>query len=176
MPYPLRPEDPFRSLDVVPPTVRAAFPGLELPEPADVEIITSQMGKLPQGRILVTCRCPHGMPAVILTLPFESRGGPAPPLLWLCCPHAAKKLGTIESSAGEVHRRASRRRARAGCEVRAGRATVRSASGGTGPRGRGGGRRLAGGRQGRGGREPGRDKMPSRAPGVQAVCSTPRGR
>lgn len=100
MPYPLRPEDPFRSLDLVPPTVRAAFPGLELPEPADVEIITSQMGKLPQGRILVTCRCPHGMPAVILTLPFESRGGPAPPLIWLCCPHAAKKLGTIESSAG----------------------------------------------------------------------------
>src|SRR5450759_3740472 len=81
-----------------------------------------------------------------------------------------------ELRGGEVHRRASQRRARAGCEVRAGRATVRSASGGTGPRGRGGGRRLAGGRQGRGGREPGRDKMPSRAPGVQAVCSTPRGR
>jgi hypothetical protein len=83
-----------------PPSVAEAFPGVEAPTDSDVDVIAAQLGRRPRGRMLVTCRCPHGRPAVILTVPFEGGGGPVPPLLWLSCPHAAARVGGLESVAG----------------------------------------------------------------------------
>jgi hypothetical protein len=95
-----RGEPPDESEVLIPAAVREAFPGLEVPTDGDVDVIAAQLGRRPRGRILVTCRCPHGRPAVILTVPFEGGGGPVPPLLWLSCPHAAAKVGALESVAG----------------------------------------------------------------------------
>jgi hypothetical protein len=67
-----RGEPPDESEVLIPAAVREAFPGLEVPTDGDVDVIAAQLGRRPRGRILVTCRCPHGRPAVIL--PFRSRG------------------------------------------------------------------------------------------------------
>lgn len=85
---------------LVPPLVMEAFPGLEVPGADDFETIARQLGREPRGRVLVSRRCVHGRPAVIFTLPVEGGGGPTPPLLWLCCPHASAKTGTLESVGG----------------------------------------------------------------------------
>jgi uncharacterized protein len=82
----------------MPATVRGVFPALENADEADRAMVRSQLGKQYQGEILVSARCPHGRPAVVLTLPLEGSGGPVPPLLWLTCPRAASLVGRIESS------------------------------------------------------------------------------
>ncbi|PKQ27643.1 MAG: hypothetical protein CVT63_06915 [Candidatus Anoxymicrobium japonicum] len=92
---------------LAPPFARAVFPGLELPGARDEDLVCRQIGRRCQGRILISCRCPRGRPAVILTLPLEGEGGSAPPLLWLTCPHAAARVGTLEST-GESKRIAAR--------------------------------------------------------------------
>jgi uncharacterized protein len=91
-------DGPRATLDVIPATVRVVFPGLENADEADRAMVRSQLGKQYQGDILVSARCPHGRPAVVLTLPLEGSGGPVPPLLWLTCPRAVSLTGRIESS------------------------------------------------------------------------------
>lgn len=83
---------------VLPAEVRGAFPWLEDASEADMSIVTSQLGKRYQGDILVSRRCAHGAPAVVLTLPLEGTGGPVPPMLWLTCPRASSMVGRLEST------------------------------------------------------------------------------
>lgn len=73
------------------------FAGLEAPSRADLEVVSKQIARNPAGRVFVARRCPHGLPAVILTVPSVSPSGPFPPLLWLSCPHAAREMGRLES-------------------------------------------------------------------------------
>lgn len=84
--------------DVIPGRVRSAFPGLAEADGCDRAIVKAQLGKPYQGEIFVTSRCPHGAPAVVLTLPIEGSGGPVPPMLWLTCPRATAAAGRLESS------------------------------------------------------------------------------
>jgi hypothetical protein len=76
------------------------FPGVEEAGAGDLEVIERQLGRRPQGELSVARRCPLGEPAVVLTLPAKIERGPAPPLLWLSCPSAAKRMGTLESRSG----------------------------------------------------------------------------
>lgn len=75
----------------------ASFPWLQAPAAEDLDILARQLGRHPRGTLFVTRRCPHGLPAVILTLPFEGHGGPVPPFLWLSCPQVVKKTAGLES-------------------------------------------------------------------------------
>lgn len=85
----------------VPDSVRRAFPGLEQASEQDRAVVAAQLGRSYQGEIFVSRRCPHGCPAVVLTLPLEGLGGPVPPMLWLTCPRASSMVGRLESS-GEM--------------------------------------------------------------------------
>lgn len=84
----------------LPGAVFTAFPRLESPGGSDVAVLEMQLGREPRGEIFVACRCPHGLPAVILTVPFAADDGPAPPLLWLSCPSAAAAAGRLEGAKG----------------------------------------------------------------------------
>lgn len=87
---------PFHGLEGEGPRARRHFPQLEEPGADDLRVIEQQLGRGPQGEVFVACRCPHGRPLVILTLPFEGEGGPVPPLLWLSCPHLAREVSRME--------------------------------------------------------------------------------
>jgi len=73
------------------------FPRLEPASSEDLEVVERQIRRPPAGRVLVAARCPRGTPAVILTVPFVPAGGPMPPLLWLSCPDAARKVSGLEA-------------------------------------------------------------------------------
>lgn len=85
----------------IPRSAREAFPFLSPASRRDRAVVESQLGRPPRGEILVSRRCPHGRPAVVMTLPMEASGGPVPPLLWLTCPHASSLVGTLESSGAQ---------------------------------------------------------------------------
>jgi uncharacterized protein len=74
----------------------ACFPHVEVPDEADVEVVSRQIGRRPSGRFFIACRCPRGKPEVIVTLPGVG-GGATPPLLWLCCPQLNRQVGGLES-------------------------------------------------------------------------------
>ncbi len=76
------------------------MPGLQEPDLDDIRVVGAQIGREPRGRVLVAARCPHGAPAVILTVPFESDEGALPPLLWLTCPSLCFELSRLESAGG----------------------------------------------------------------------------
>ena len=74
----------------------AYFPVVEVPDEADIEVVSRQIGRRPSGMFFVVNRCLRGKPQVILTLPRVG-GGATPPLLWLCCPQLNKQVGALES-------------------------------------------------------------------------------
>lgn len=86
-----------------PPPPLEIFPFLEEADDRDRAVIRAQLGKPFVGEVFVARRCPHGAPAVLLTLPFAAAGGAVPPLLWLTCPSASKAVGGLESR-GEIAR------------------------------------------------------------------------
>lgn len=114
-----RVEEGSGELELLPRVLRAEFPRLEPPSPADLQVIQRQLGRPPRGDILVALRCWHRKPAVILTVPFRQPGGTLPPLLWLSCLHAAREMGRLESEGGarefdrrlELDREAAKRQA-----------------------------------------------------------------
>lgn len=62
-----------------------------------MRVIAAQLGRPTRGEVLVARRCPQGVPAVVLTLPFDAGGGRVPPLLWLSCPFASRGISELES-------------------------------------------------------------------------------
>lgn len=84
-------------------TALELFPFLEEADECDRAVVRGQLGKPFLGDVLIARRCPHGAPAVLLTLPFAGSGGAVPPLLWLTCPNASAGVGTLESR-GEIAR------------------------------------------------------------------------
>lgn len=90
----------MRSETSVPGSERPFLERVEEPAAGDLEIVSSQLGRNPRGRLFVAARCPQGRPSVILSLPTGLEGGPVPPLLWLTCPHASSKAAALESEGG----------------------------------------------------------------------------
>ncbi len=84
-------------------TALELFPFLEEAGERDRVVVRRQLGKPFLGEVLIARRCPHGAPAVLLTLPFAGSGGAVPPLLWLTCPNASTGVGRLESR-GEIAR------------------------------------------------------------------------
>ena len=69
------------------------------PRPADITIITGQLGRRPHGALAVPYRCPAGHPGVLLTYPPRRRAefmAPFPSHLWLTCPRLSAQLSELE--------------------------------------------------------------------------------
>ena len=80
-------------------------------EPQDVSdrhVIAMQLGREPQGRWSVACRCPYGYPQVIRVAPIVA-GRPFPTLYWLTCPFLRAAISRLEAD-GWVKRLEARMR------------------------------------------------------------------
>ena len=66
--------------------------------PADLEILSSQLGRIPRGVVGVAARCVCGRPAVVATAPRLEDGSPFPTTLYLTLPSLVRALSTLEAS------------------------------------------------------------------------------
>lgn len=98
-------KDKYKSgrLSDIPDAVRKELPFLEEPTPADMSIITKQLGRRPIGVVLIASRCIHSKPCVILSIPCGIKGKRIVPPLWLTCPAACRAAASLENS-GEIKR------------------------------------------------------------------------
>lgn len=68
-----------------------------IPE-ADVEAVTTQLGRKPRAVREVAHRCPCGLPAVLQTAPRLEDGTPFPTLYYLTCSRLNSRLGGLEAA------------------------------------------------------------------------------
>ena len=66
--------------------------------PGDAGVIEAQLGRPPRAVHAVAHRCPCGNPDVVATEPRLDDGTPFPTTLYLTCPRAASRIGTLEAS------------------------------------------------------------------------------
>ena len=66
--------------------------------PADLAVVTAQLGRRPRGTRAVAHRCPCGLPDVVQTRPRLADGTPFPTLYYLTCPRAVAACSRLESS------------------------------------------------------------------------------
>ncbi|MDO4908324.1 MAG: DUF501 domain-containing protein [Corynebacterium sp.] len=64
--------------------------------PADIEIITQQLGRRPRGVVEVSYHCPDGTPAVVKTRPRLEDGTPFPTLYYLTDPRLTAEASRME--------------------------------------------------------------------------------
>ena len=74
--------------------------GRRLVADADLAVVAGQLGRRPHPVNRVACRCPHGLPAVVETLPYDAAGRPFPTLFWATCPTLIAAVGALESAGG----------------------------------------------------------------------------
>ena len=65
--------------------------------PADLETLSSQLGRVPRGVVGVAARCVCGRPAVVATAPRLEDGSPFPTTLYLTLPSLVRALSTLEA-------------------------------------------------------------------------------
>ncbi|WP_026209468.1 DUF501 domain-containing protein [Corynebacterium caspium] len=65
-------------------------------DPADLEIITSQLGRRPRGVLEVSYHTPDGQPAVVKTTPRLADGTPFPTLFYLTEPRLTAEASRLE--------------------------------------------------------------------------------
>jgi len=66
--------------------------------PGDTAVVEAQLGRPPRAVHGVAHRCPCGNPDVVATEPRLEDGTPFPTTLYLTCPRAASRIGTLEAS------------------------------------------------------------------------------
>lgn len=66
--------------------------------PADLETLSSQLGRIPRGVVGVAARCVCGRPAVVVTAPRLEDGSPFPTTFYLTLPSLVRALSTVEAS------------------------------------------------------------------------------
>jgi len=66
-------------------------------DPADLDAVERQLGRLPRGVVDVAARCPCGCPAVVRTLPRLPDGTPFPTTFYATCPRLTGAIGTLEA-------------------------------------------------------------------------------
>jgi uncharacterized protein len=65
--------------------------------PAEVAVVTAQLGRPPRSLRAVAHRCPCGLPDVVETAPRLDDGSPFPTLYYLTCPRAAAAVSRLEA-------------------------------------------------------------------------------
>lgn len=73
------------------------MPAFEPATPADVEILTAQLGRPPRGIAGIAWRCPCGKPGVVATEPRLADGTPFPTMYYLTCLRAVAGCSTLEA-------------------------------------------------------------------------------
>ncbi len=68
------------------------------PDPADLAVVASQLGRPPRGVTAIAHRCPCGLPDVVQTAPRLPDGSPFPTLYYLTCPRATAAVSRLESA------------------------------------------------------------------------------
>jgi hypothetical protein len=68
------------------------------PEPADLAIVSRQLGRPPRGVLAIAHHCPCGLPDVVQTAPRLPDGTPFPTLYYLTCPRATAAVSRLEAS------------------------------------------------------------------------------
>jgi uncharacterized protein len=71
---------------------------MESPQPADLDVVESQLGRRPRGTRAIAHRCPCGNPDVVETSPRLDDGTPFPTLYYLTCPNATAACSRLESA------------------------------------------------------------------------------
>ncbi|MDU5855012.1 MAG: DUF501 domain-containing protein, partial [Varibaculum cambriense] len=66
--------------------------------PADLQTLSSQLGRIPRGVVGVAARCVCGRPAVVVTAPRLEDGSPFPTTFYLTLPSLVRALSTVEAS------------------------------------------------------------------------------
>lgn len=66
-------------------------------DPADLQVVERQLGRLPRGVVQIAARCPCGCPAVVRTLPRLPDGTPFPTSFYATCPRLTSAIGTLEA-------------------------------------------------------------------------------
>jgi hypothetical protein len=69
----------------------------------DRAIVAAQIGRPPRSPVVVSARCPLGLPVVTTVPPILDDGTPFPTLYWLTCPLALRRVGRIEAAGGVRH-------------------------------------------------------------------------
>lgn len=67
------------------------------PDPADLAVMASQLGRPMRGVAGIAHRCPCGAPDVVTTHPRLPDGTPFPTLYYLTCPRANSAIGGFEA-------------------------------------------------------------------------------
>jgi hypothetical protein len=80
------------------------------PSPAELAVVTRQLGREPRAVTAVAHRCPCGLPDVVQTAPRLPDGTPFPTLYYLTCPRASAAMSRLEA-AGVMREMAGRLRA-----------------------------------------------------------------
>lgn len=68
------------------------------PTPADLEVLSRQLGRPVRDVVAIPARCVCGNPLVAATAPRLGNGTPFPTTFYLTCPRAASMIGTLEAS------------------------------------------------------------------------------
>jgi hypothetical protein len=66
--------------------------------PADLAVVTAQLGREPRAIDSVAFRCPCGAPAVVRTQPRLPEGTPFPTTYYVTCPRLTSLIGTLEAT------------------------------------------------------------------------------
>ncbi len=67
-------------------------------DPADLDAVAQQLGRVPRGVLEIAYRCPNGTPAVVKTAPKLPDGTPFPTLYYLTLPALTAAASRLESS------------------------------------------------------------------------------
>jgi uncharacterized protein len=66
-------------------------------DPADIDWVEHQLGRLPRGIVEIAARCACGCPTVVRTLPRLPDGTPFPTSFYATCPRLTGAISTLES-------------------------------------------------------------------------------
>ncbi len=80
------------------PVSRGAHQEWAAPTPADLDLLTGELGRPARGVLAVTYRCDHGVPAVVQTAPRLPDGTPFPTMFYLCCSELNAAVSRMESA------------------------------------------------------------------------------
>jgi uncharacterized protein len=87
------------------------------PDPAELAIVSRQLGRPVRGVTAIAHRCPCGLPDVVQTAPRLPDGTPFPTLYYLTCPRASAAVSRLEGG-GLMREMASRLATDAGLRER----------------------------------------------------------
>lgn len=66
-------------------------------DPADLDVVAAQLGRVPRGVVAVAARCVCGRPTVVRTAPLLPDGTPFPTTYYLTSPGAVAAVSTLEA-------------------------------------------------------------------------------